>query len=139
MLQPKLEWSTEGGGNSKVRTVSVGLLDIQAVHDSIGMDEEQETRDDNDPEPEDELTFFSITTNRGTVHIFETNTRDERDRIVNGLKNIIARLAFHLVAGDTAISSELFAGDEDETCGELPTLRKPGLAMTDISHVFLDE
>mmetsp|Transcript_17010 Transcript_17010/g.23631 ORF Transcript_17010/g.23631 Transcript_17010/m.23631 type:complete len:447 (+) Transcript_17010:227-1567(+) len=137
VVQPRLEWSTMGGGFSDVVTRSVELLDIYAVHDSTGVEEE---RDDTAPDTEQEITLFSITTKKGVVHVFEAQSSGERDRIVNGLKNLTARFAYFLIAGDANISSELFTEeDPDETTGELPSLRKPSQAMGAISHAFLDD
>mmetsp|Transcript_8295 Transcript_8295/g.12711 ORF Transcript_8295/g.12711 Transcript_8295/m.12711 type:complete len:447 (+) Transcript_8295:235-1575(+) len=137
IIQPRLEWSTMGGGFSDIVTKSVELLDIYAVHDSTGVEEE---RDDTVQNAEQEITLFSITTKKGVVHVFEAQTPQERDRIVNGLKNLIARFAYFLIAGDANISSELFAEeDPDDTTGELPSLKKPSQAMGAISHAFLDD
>mmetsp|Transcript_8542 Transcript_8542/g.12192 ORF Transcript_8542/g.12192 Transcript_8542/m.12192 type:complete len:440 (+) Transcript_8542:182-1501(+) len=136
VVQPKFEWSTMGGGFSNVMTTSVELLDIYAVHDSTGVEEER----DDIAEAEQEITLFSITTKKGVVHVFEAQTSEERDRIVNGLKNLIARFAYFLIAGDANISSELFTEeDPDDITGELPSLKKPSQAMGAISHAFLDD
>jgi hypothetical protein len=130
---PKLVWMTASGGYSRlsgtaeVLSFAVGLMDIHSIMDSM---------DDDDSEGED-LFFFSITTNSGDVHLFECPTEDERDRIVSGIKNIIARMSFSLVAGDEVVMSELYGGDEEEE-GELPSLRTPQQEMATVSHEFLD-
>lgn len=136
MLQPTLEWSTMGGGwsrtgTSNVVTTSVDLLSIHSLLDSSDVEEE---RDDDGAD----VCFFTITTKAGNVHVFEAQSYEERDRIVNGLKNVIARLAYHLVAGDVQVSTELYSEDDGLMSGELPSLRTRPQAMNDFSHSFLD-
>lgn len=138
MLQPTLEWSTMGGGwsrtgTSKVVTTSIDLLSIHSLLDSSDVEEERD-----DDGAGDDVCFFSITTKAGHVHVFEAQSLGERDRIMNGLKNVIARLAYHLVAGDVQVSTELYSEDDGLMSGELPSLRTPAQAMNDISHSFLD-
>lgn len=135
-VQPKLEWTTAAGGQQfEVLTTSVSLLGILSINSRI--DEEKEDDDD-----VAELCFFTITTNTGDVHVFEANSTGDRDRIVNGLRNVIARLSFHLIAGDATASAELYCDDALPEGGtnpaELPTLAKPHMVMNRLSHALLD-
>jgi hypothetical protein len=89
-----------------------------------------------------ELCFFTVTTDTGDVHIFEASSPGERDQIVNGLKNVIARLAFHVIAGDTTASSELYNEDaksksHNAPVGDLPSLASPHQNMNRIAHTLL--
>lgn len=121
-----------GGGQTEAVTMEVDLLDVQNVMDSI---DSEDIRDD---VVQEDMCFFSITTCKGIVHLFEARSYEERDRVVNGIRNLIARLAFHLVAGDAIISSELYSEDYGQFSGELPSLRTSAQAMNQISHAFLD-
>jgi len=132
LVQPRLTWTSMGGGNAEPVTVEVDLLDIQNVLDSADRDD---VRDDGEIA---DMCFFSVTTIKGDVYLFETSSYEERDRVVNGIKNVIARLSFHLVAGDAAITSELYSEDSGQMSGELPSLRTQAQAMNQISNAFLD-
>lgn len=134
-IQPKLEWTTVAGGRSyEVETSSLALLRILSIQSSAA-----EMKDDGDDDRE--LCFFTVTSDIGDVHIFEANTPAERDQIVSGLKNVIARLTFHLIAGDTTASSELYADTKKSkgaaSSGELPSLANPHQTMNRIAHTLL--
>ena len=135
---PRLEWTTAGGGsrsgqNKVSQTTSVSLVEILAIVDTV--DEEVDL--DAIAMEEEDLCFFSITTNNGDVHMFEAVTWEERDRIVCGLKNVVARLSFCLVAGDEAVADEFFQQALADQ-GELPLLKTKAQHMNDLTHVFLD-
>jgi len=119
-------------------TSRVSLLSILSINSSAD-DESEETKEEYDSY---DVCFFSITSRSGDVHVFEANSPSERDRIVNGLKNVIARLTFHLIAGDVKGSSELYCDDALPDGGsnpaELPMLARPHQAMNRISHALLD-
>jgi len=136
-IQPKLEWTNIPGGQTfHVMTTSIPLLGIHTIRSK--MEEMANNYYDMDEEGTD-LTFFTITTTTGDVHIFEANSTADRDRMVNGIKNVIARLSYHLVAGDTKASSELYTEEsKDSSRGELPKLAKPNQSMTRLSHSLLD-
>jgi hypothetical protein len=128
---PRLEWMTVTGGLvTDATTTSINLLDIQSIL----------TNDDDKQEDED-LCFFTITDGAGEVHIFEAATLEERNRIVHGLKTIIARWSFQLIAGDLTATSELYtnhatssvAGDVD-----LPSLPNPSQTMNRVAHMLID-
>jgi hypothetical protein len=113
---PRLQWmSVAGGLTTGVSTTSVDLLNIQAVS-AFGDDTEKDvsTIDNNHPSTgiesssSNELCFFTVTTSDGIVHMFEATSRDERNRIVKGLRCIIARLSFHLISGNPVSVSELY-------------------------------
>jgi hypothetical protein len=128
---PRLEWMTVTGGLvTDATTTSINLLDIQSIM----------TNDDDKQEDED-LCFLTITDGAGEVHIFEAATLEERNRIVHGLKTIIARWSFQLIAGDLTATSELYtnhatssvAGDVD-----LPSLPNPSQTMNRVAHMLID-
>jgi hypothetical protein len=132
LVQPQLQWTSMGGGYDSVVTDGVDLLEIQNVLDSADTDVMMEDGVASD------MCFFSVTTNSGDVYLFETSSYEERDRMVNGIKNLIARLCFHLVAGNEGVSSELYSEDYGQVVGDLPSLRTPSQSMNIISHAFLD-
>jgi hypothetical protein len=134
---PKLEWTTVTGGlTTEATTTSIDLLNIQ----SISTNEDVEIDDD------DDLCFFTITSGDGDIHVFETATVEERDRIVNGLKTLIARWSYHVIAGEVTATSELFdttASSSPErnvnvSNDDLPSLPNPHLTMNCVAHMMLD-
>jgi hypothetical protein len=143
MQTPRLEWSTVAGGLVNERmTCSVGLLEIYSITSEIsGIDEEDINLEDGQ-----ELCFFTITTMNGDIHIFEAATKEERDRIVTGLKSILARLILHVIAGDPSATSELFIshahekekGPEMIPDDELPLLPNPSQTMNLVAQSLLD-
>lgn len=135
-IQPKLEWTNIPGGQTfHVMTTSIPLLGIHTIRSKM----EEMTNNYGMDEDGNDLTFFTITTTSGDVHIFEANSTMDRDRIVHGIKNVIARLSYHLVAGDTKASSELYTEEsKDISRGELPKLAKPNQSMNRLSHSLLD-
>eukprot|EP00977_Amphora_coffeiformis_P020772 scaffold8471_cov184-Amphora_coffeaeformis.AAC.17 len=140
-IQPKLQWTTMAGGTvTKSFVTSIPLIRIHSVLTATqNLVPEDSTTADLDDE---DLCFVSITSTAGKVFLFEANSVRERDEIANGLRNIIARLSFHLVAGDHKASSELYNDDRairDETePGELPALASPKLNMNRMTHLLLD-
>lgn len=130
-VQPKLVWTTLGGGiEDKVAQCSVSLFSIQSIS----------TMDNDDSlgniAGEEEVCIFAITTKAGDVQLFETSSLRERDLLVAGLKNVIARLAFHLIVGDASASSALYC--EDPPPGELPSCSGPTKDMNRIAHALMD-
>jgi hypothetical protein len=91
---------------------------------------------------ENDLCFISITSVSGKVFLFEANSVTERDEIANGLRNIIARLSFHLIAGDHLASTELYNDErairEQTEPGDLPALANPKLNMNRMTHLLLE-
>lgn len=140
-IQPKLQWTTMAGGTvTKSFVTSIPLLRIHSVLTATQnlVPEDSTTADLDD----DDLCFVSITSSAGKVFLFEANSVGERDEIANGLRNIIARLSFHLVAGDHKASTELYnddrAAQEEVEPGELPALASPKLNMNRMTHLLLD-
>jgi hypothetical protein len=133
-IQPKLEWTTLAGGQKfEVETASLALLRILSI---TGSAHEMKEEDDDDRD----LCFFTITSDTGDVHIFEASSPEERDQIEYGLKNVIARLSFHLIAGDTTASSELYnanSNSKSASMGDLPGLVNPKQAMNRLAHTLL--
>ena len=107
---PQLEWMTVAGGQIvETTTTTVNLMDILEISTDL---EDILLDGDDDHEmftPNDEdMCFFTVTTGNGDVHMFEGAHTEERDRIVAGLKTIIARLSFHLIVGDMTAVADLF-------------------------------
>lgn len=144
--EPKLVWTTLGGvtrQDKKVARCLVPLLAIQSIstfRDSIC----EESFDKNASlsraeEDEEDVCLFSITTEEGDVQVFEAATPRERDLVVAGLKNVIARLSFHVIVGDAGASSELYCeADQDAPPGELPSFASPVKNMNRIAHTLMD-
>ena len=134
---PKLEWTTVTGGlTTETQTTSIDLLNIQSIS----------TNDEDDIDDEDDLCFFTITSEDGDIHVFETATVEERDRIVNGLKTLIARWSYHVIAGEITATSELFDTNStspeknlSESDDDLPSLPNPHLTMNYVAHMLLDD
>ncbi|GAX11698.1 hypothetical protein FisN_7Lh068 [Fistulifera solaris] len=139
--QPRISWTTVVGGQTHdALTTSIDLFDIVSIKSSSR--DELLTNQDLVEERED-FCFFTITVSNGQVYIFESNTLDERDSLVNGLKNVISRLAFQVTVGDVSALKELYL-EEDilasnaALTGDLPILPNPMQAINRIAHVMLD-
>ena len=92
-------------------------------------------------EDDDQTQIFTITTNEGDVHVFEAPTILERHNVVNGIRNVVAWLSYHLVMGNMASGTKLMSNldeEQGEQRGELPSLKTPAQAMNELSHTFLD-
>lgn len=150
--EPKLVWTTLGGGKKeKVARCKIPLMAIQSIAtfgESMGderneIKEEEVTEESNGvnliPMEEDEdVCLFSITTSEGDVQVFEASTVRERDLFVAGLKNVIARLSFHVIVGDAGASSELYVEEKDIPPGEMPSIASPVRNMNRIAHAMMD-
>lgn len=146
-FEPKLLWQTVGGGKEgeAVEINSFPLLDIQSIatfKDTIHEGDEADNfmASSGYGGIDEDVCLFAITTDEGEVHVFEATSPRERDLIVAGLKNVIARLSFHLVVGDAGASSELYSEDSKNQPphGELPSLPDPTKTMNRIAHALLD-
>ena len=140
-VQPRISWTTVVGGQTQDSiTTSIDLFDIVSIKSSSkdellvnqGLEEERE-----------EFCFFTITISNGQVYVFESNTLDERDSLVSGLKNVISRLAFQVTVGDVSALKELYLEDDLFTSkaaltGELPVLPNPMQSINRIAHVMLN-
>ena len=134
-IQPKIVWATMPGGNhtSRIKT-SISLLRIHSIDTTVS--HSSNFLEGND---EDELCYLSITTDEGNVHLFEASSVPQRDMIVKGLRNIVARLAFQLVIGDVGATTEFY--DANKGSGpdqELHSLAIPRQNLDRISHILLD-
>lgn len=144
-VQPRLEWTTIAGGqNFDVSTFSVGLLNIMSIASTLERpeDESHSSRGSDDDSLEDHLCFFTITTHQGDVHVFETNSPEERDSLVNGLRNVISRLALQLIMGDVSAFMELYHDDlhsasPDSTALLLPVVNQRQM-MNEAAHILLN-
>jgi len=116
--------------DSKDEGVSISLLGVHSVHTSL-------SRNDTD---DDDSPFFTITTENGDVHAFESPTLSERNYVVHGIKNVVAWLSYHLIMGNMTAGSGIVPEQDAqaEESGELPSLRTPVQAMNDLAHSFLD-
>ncbi|GKZ00739.1 hypothetical protein MPSEU_001025800 [Mayamaea pseudoterrestris] len=124
-IEPKLEWTIiPGGTRFEVQTTGIYLLNIHSVSPSV--EEEAPEASAN--------TCFTIKTTEGTSHLFEANSVEERDRIVSGIRNVIARLSYHLIAGDSAAAF----GVDDYMSDAQWTCTSPDHATNEMAHKLLD-
>jgi hypothetical protein len=181
-FEPRLEWTTVPGGiHYESETTSIALLEIHSISTNTKRNPygnpladtshpvPHYQHDDNessvheprhmDDDLDSKLCFLTITTNKGDVYILEAPTVEEKNQIVNGLRNILARLSFHLVTGDVAATSELYHNMLSQTAEEssqteaslrdtparadissddLPPLTTPHQTMDKITHALLD-
>jgi hypothetical protein len=155
---PYIEWTTMGGGKVQtIETVSIGLFGIDTVSVS---NVNQNIFKYNDDLPTDywctslgnctneELDcFFALTGSNGDVHMFESLSPKESQRIVNGIRNIAARLSMLLIAGDPAVVTEFYDtmsfSDAHFEDGGTKKDKKRELSTDEIllrlTHAFLDE
>jgi len=83
--------------------------------------------------------FFSVTaSSTGNVYVFEAPTGKRRDYIVKGLKCLISRASYQMIAGKVDVCSELYSEDAGQLTGELPSLVTPTQALSRVTHAFLD-
>lgn len=144
-IQPRLAWTTVAGGQTfEVSTTSIGLLSILNVTTDSNQDSGSE-EDKREGSEDSDLCFFTITTNEGDVYVFEANSPQERDSLVNGIKNVLARLAYHLIVGNEVGTAELYHdASNDDTIdnptmsGSLPVVLNPRQTMDRVTHVLLD-
>jgi hypothetical protein len=109
-MEPKLEWTIlPGGTRFEVYSTSVALLAIHSVSPSEDPDLGQSNP---------ETVYFKVETDQGAVHIFEASSPEERDKIVNGLRNVLARSAYHLIVGDSSTALGLYNSDQPTSATE---------------------
>ena len=78
--------------------------------------------------------FFSLTTKDGEVHLFESITEEDCDRLVRGVKNLTARFTNQLISGDTNAITDFYSN-----LGETDDVRLSSEeAMIKISHLLFD-
>jgi len=143
-IQPRLEWSTVTGGQTfEVATTSIGLLDIMSI--SASSDDVDTSQQEEEDSLKEGLCFFTITSKEGDVYMFESNSQDERNSLVNGLKNVISRLSWSIVVGDIVAVVEMYQdATVDDTVGtpasscSLPGVLSPKQTMTRVTHLILN-
>ena len=69
------------------------------------------------------MCFLSVTTTTGNVFLFGTSLYAERDQVLNDIKNLIAGLAFLLVAGNEGVSAKLYGEDYGQMSVTCPPCR----------------
>eukprot|EP00536_Pseudo-nitzschia_multiseries_P004475 jgi/Psemu1/253649/estExt_Genewise1Plus.C_740076 len=133
-LLPKLTWLPAHESNLNVRLLnvsdntprSIDLLDVCRVRECQSVDRRVH------PFAPVEKSFL-IQTQNGS-YLFETQSKQERGRVVNGLKLVIARLASLLMLRDLRAVDEFFGGNavpgeapiwarSNETEAEFPSSR----------------
>merc|ERR1712050_16708 len=94
-----------------------------------------------------------IRMNDGDEHVFETRNEEGADRFVEGMRWVVARMSFNLVAGNLSVCCELLdvgfydQGDDDETnlIPTLPIATSPKeeanwtSAMNDVTNNMVDK
>uniref|UniRef100_A0A7S4MH36 Uncharacterized protein n=1 Tax=Odontella aurita TaxID=265563 RepID=A0A7S4MH36_9STRA len=81
---------------------------------------------------------FLITLNGGGSLLFEARDGTERTRVINGLRHMIARMAFNVVIGNSEVCSELldFGEEDDEEIDEQEEINQ---AMKDVTNHLVDK
>ena len=118
-LLPKLTWIPLHEGDLQTKILNVGkqdpekldLLDVCRVRECTSVDRKQH------PFARADRSFLIHTPDE--VFLFEAQCTEERSRIVNGLKLVIARLASLLMMRDVRAVDEFFGGGA--VPGEAPT------------------
>ena len=123
-ILPKLTWAKasesqeEPDGDSRFRQhnkpfKSMDLLDICRIHPTDRIDRELH------PFPSAARSFYIETATE--LFLMEAQTSEERDRIVYGLKLVVARLASLLMLRDSRAADEFFGLMAGNVPGEAPT------------------
>ena len=146
MLQVASRFNDDNTFNTEEKCLwhRVELLDVDTIvaapEESVFASRNGGWSQDSESNSVSTSTFFSMTTHStGSVHIFEAGSVLERDYIIRGMKGIISRLAFNIIAGNTDVIGEHYSEDAGQMTGELPSLRSPRQALRDLTHTFLDE
>lgn len=113
IIQPKLVWRTAhqkskgkkgGAPNADEPTTSIDILDISRVRDLS----EAEHKDY--PLAKRSRSFAIVTSDQLT-YVFEAKNTHEKDRIILGLKLVVARLASLIIVGDGRLFADFFYPD----------------------------
>jgi hypothetical protein len=118
-----------------VETKSISLLQIHSVTSS-NIDEDSDSNLDVEDEEENEelQCLFTVTTTNGDVHVFEAITPEETVRLVTGIKNISARFAGLVIAGNSRVLEEFYDQHGDPDAATLTQSE----ALAKLSHALLD-
>lgn len=79
--------------------------------------------------------FFTITSEEGEVHLFESLSSEESNRIVAGIKNVAARYCSQLIAGDSNSVADFFENSQEP----VETQLSMDEAMLRVSNAFFDK
>ena len=132
---------------------TLGLLDVHSIlvddGDTVGHKEvnevgtaegtSKEAANNNASTAALSTGFFSVTAaNTGAVYVFEAPSASQRDYVVRGIRDVICRLTYNIMAGNVDVMGELYSEDAGQMTGELPSLVSPWRALGDVTHAFLD-
>lgn len=109
-LLPKLTWGNHGATKEPMQKVE--LLDICRICSLKSVDRKQH------PFALANESFYIET--QQEIIVFQAQSCEERDRIVYGLKLVVARLASFLMLRDVRAAEEFFGGHNDTVPGEAP-------------------
>ena len=120
------------------------MLKIHSVTNSPTDNNKNDSPDDD----EERNCFFTLTTQDGQVHVFETIATEESDRLVKGIQNLVARLSTQLIAGDVNAVCDFYNNSNNNNnnnnsnnniSGEAEKMEfTPEEAMVRLSHSFFD-
>lgn len=122
-----------------VVTRSVGLLQVHSVGQSAdepAQEEENESREDDVTVAATAIDqpqcYFTITSDDGEVHVFETASPEDCTKLVRGMQHLIARFSSQVVRGDTSAIMDFY------NLKDPAEIRfTPEEAMMRVSHSFL--
>lgn len=116
-LLPKLTWSKASQDDPLKQTTleKIDLLDICRIRPTMNIDRRLH------PFALTQKSFYVET--QSEVFVFQAQTIEERDRIVYGLKLVVARLASLLMLRDIRAADEFFGAFSSSVPGEAPTTR----------------
>ena len=112
-LLPKLTWCKASSDNETQKSLeTLDLLDVCRICPTTKVDRHQH------PFAVTQKSFF-IETQRD-IFVFQAQSTEERDRIVYGLKLVVARLASLLMLRDIRAAEEFFGSIANMVPGEAP-------------------